>query len=182
LRELETQINQTSDIVSTVGGRVVGVSATAGQNVVPGTRILQVEDINLPMAAVLYFSAGLGKKVRPGMTAQVSPDTAPVEKFGFILGKVVSVADVPATPGSMMIVLDNQTMVSSISALGAPLEVAAALEPDKATVSGFKWSSSRGLMSPISSGTLCRAHVIIKEERPIDLVIPLLKELFGVAD
>ena len=182
LNELQAQMNQTSAIVSTLEGRLVGISAALGQDVAPGTQILELEENNQAMIAVLYFPAGQGKKVLTGMTAQISPATAPVDKFGFIVGRVTRVADVPATEGSIMGVLSNKTLVTSITAGGAPLEVDATLETNESTVSHFKWSSSRGPSTTVSGGTMCTARVIVSEERPIDLVIPLLKDLFGVAN
>lgn len=116
------------------------------------------------------------------MTAQISPATAPVDKFGFIVGQVTNVSDVPATEGSIMGVLSNKTLLTSITAGGPPLEVDAMLETDESTFSRFKWSSSRGPPATVSGGTMCTARVIVSEERPIDLVVPLLKDLFGVSN
>lgn len=182
LNVLQVKMNQSAVIVSTLEGRLVGISATLGQDVSPGTQILELEENNQAMIGVLYFPAGQGKKVLTGMTAQISPATAPVDKFGFIVGQVTNVSDVPATEGSIMGVLSNKTLFTSITAGGPPLEVDATLETDESTFSHFKWSSSRGPLATVSGGTMCTARVIVSEERPIDLVIPLLKDLFGVSN
>jgi len=62
------------------------------------------------------------------------------------------------------------------------LKVAGTLEVDPSTPSGFQWSSSQGPPFGISSGTLCKARAITRQVRPIELVLPLLRKFFGVAD
>lgn len=182
LNALQTQLAQSAAIVSTLAGRVVGINAAHGQDVTAGTRVIDIEDTGRPMSAVLFFPAGQGKRIRDGMTAQISPDTTPVDQYGFILGIVDSVAAVPATPGGMLSLLSNESLVSSLSATGPQLKVLATLETDPSDPSGFRWSSSAGPVLPIPAGTLASARVIVTEQPPITLVVPLLKKLFGIVD
>ena len=55
-----------------------------------------------------------------------------------------------------------------------------ALERDPSTFSLYRWTSGKGPPILLSSGTLTRAEVTTREQRPIDLVIPLTKRLTGI--
>ena len=116
------------------------------------------------------------------MPLQLSPETVRVDRYGYILGRVEDVGEVPATEGSMMAVVANKSLVAAVSGGGTVLRVAGGLELDAPTPSGFQWSSSQGPPFGIYSGTLCKARAVTREVRPIELAIPLLKKFFGVAD
>jgi HlyD family secretion protein len=47
---------------------------------------------------------------------------------------------------------------------------------DDNTVSGYAWSSKKGATVNVQNGTLCSAAVVVEEQRPISMVIPLLKK------
>jgi len=51
---------------------------------------------------------------------------------------------------------------------------------DESTVSGYKWSSSKGPPLTINSGTLCAGTVTVREMRPIRMVIPMVKKALSV--
>jgi HlyD family secretion protein len=48
------------------------------------------------------------------------------------------------------------------------------------TPSGFKWSSRRGPPLEVSSGTLCAAQIVTEHDKPITLVLPIMKEKLGL--
>jgi HlyD family secretion protein len=48
------------------------------------------------------------------------------------------------------------------------------------TPSGYLWSSAIGPSVSITSGTLCEAQIIVERQRPISLVIPLLRKAGGI--
>jgi HlyD family secretion protein len=55
-----------------------------------------------------------------------------------------------------------------------------ALEPDAGSLSGYRWSSSRGSTVRVASGTLATTDVRVLEQAPITLVLPLLREISGI--
>lgn len=131
----------------------------------------------IPLIATLYVAPTEGKRVRPGMQVEVLPSTAKREEFGFIVGKVLSVSEVPSTQEGMNRALKNKQMVSTLAAAGAPFEVRAELEIDPATPSGFKWSSSHGPDSTLSGGSPCKAEIVARSETILELLIPALKRV-----
>ncbi|MFL2770679.1 MAG: NHLP bacteriocin system secretion protein [Rhodospirillaceae bacterium] len=136
----------------------------------------QTRDTDL--VAVLYVGPEDGKKIIPGMQAQIDPATIKKEEYGFINGRVRQVSEIPSTPEGMMRVLKNTQLVEALSGEGAPFEVIIDLNPDSNTPTGFEWSSSVGPSTTINIGTLTQGSVIVRDVRLISLVIPALQNLF----
>lgn len=172
---------QTATIVSPYTGRVVELKAGPGMLINQGGPVLTVERAGASggLEAVIYLSAAEGKKVRPEMLGQITPSTVRREEHGFMLGKVSYVADYPATRQSMMLLLQNEALVRDLAGDAPPIEVRAAMLP-AANQSGYQWSSAAGAPVTLSSGTLCRAEIVVERQRPISLVVPLIRESLGV--
>lgn len=180
LRELEANLQESVAVISPYDGRVLELMADRGDLVNPGTAVLSMEVISEELMAVLYVPASAGKQVQPGLTARISPSNVKREEYGFMIGKVVWAAEFPSTSRGMLRLLANQELVNKLMKEGPPIQVDVQLERDPATPTGFKWSSSRGPELEISSGTLAQGSVIVREERPINLVIPKLRKSLGI--
>ncbi len=133
----------------------------------------------VPLVATLYVPPTDGKRVRPGMTVEIMPSTAKREEYGFIMGRVLSVSEVPSTPEGMERLIKNKQLVSSLAGSGAPFEVRTELLIDAATPSGFKWSSSHGPNAALSGGSPCKAEIVTRSETILELLIPPIKKLFA---
>lgn len=181
LSELEAQLGTTTEVKSPYTGRVLEVTANMGDLLAPGSRVVALEAFEEPIEAVLYIPAADGKKIRPGMRAQISPSTIKQEEYGFILGDVVSVSDYPVTPERLKKVLRNEQLVQDLAGKSAPIEVSVALLTDETTDSGFKWSSSKGPPMRVFSGTVCTANVAVEEKKPISYVLPIFKSTLGLS-
>lgn len=177
IKKLQDDLNLKTEVVSRVDGRVLEVQVRKGDIISPGANLVSLERTGntVKLEVVLYVRAEDGKNIRPGMEAQVSPSTVKKEEYGFMLGRVVSVSEYPATSQGMMMTLGSKELVSKLSGGGAPLEVRMDVISDDSTVSGYKWSSSGGPPVKINSGTLCTGTVTISEMRPISMVIPMVK-------
>ena len=79
-----------------------------------------------------------------------------------------------------MSILGNGRLVQDLSGSSAPLKVIVSLELDKATKSGFKWSSPNGPPVGVFGGTLCSGSIVVSKRKPIGFVIPLVKETLGL--
>lgn len=183
IERLEEQLRLASEVTSPYTGRILEVMAEAGSIAAHGTAIMRLDlvgDHIQELEAVLYVSATDGKKVRDGMSVQISPTTVPREEHGYMEAIVSRVSDFPATAEAMARVLKNPQLVSVLSGGGAPYETYASLTLDPKTRSGFKWSSSHGPDTGIQSGTICSASITIGSQRPAEMVLPVLKRLLGV--
>jgi HlyD family secretion protein len=180
---LEQQLAQVSAVVSPYNGRVVEVKRDSGDMVNVGTSLVSLEliDDNVrSLQVVAYVNSSDGKNVEELMEAQISPSTAAREEYGFLVGKVSYVSEFPATPEGMMRVLANPTLVQGLAAGGPPFAVYIELDADPASVSGYRWSSFKGNSIPVNSGTLCTVMITVRERRPIELVIPMIREALGL--
>ncbi|HVG09671.1 MAG TPA: NHLP bacteriocin system secretion protein [Thermoanaerobaculia bacterium] len=180
LRERQARLAQTARVVSPRAGRVLEVLVDRGDVVAPGTSILNLEFVSQDLVAVLFVPASAGKRVQPGMRVRVSPSTVKREEYGSLLGRVVWAAEFPSTSRGMVRVLGNEALVEKLMQEGPPIQVNVALERNPATPTGYRWSSSIGPNVEISSGTLASGSVVIRQERPIHLVIPKVREKLGL--
>jgi len=179
ITQLERMLHDRQKVFSPYTGRVLELMLDPGNLVAPGSRILTLETLEAPVDAVVYIPAQEGKRVRQGMRARVSPTTIRVEEYGYIVAKVKSVADFPATPEGLERTLRNRTLVTTLSGRGAPIEVVVRLAVDPRTASGYQWSSSKGPPVQVFTGTLCSASVEVAKKRPAEYVLPFLKQLLG---
>lgn len=179
LRELRASLEENVNVVATGSGRVLELMVDRGDVLSPGTQILSMELVSEELMAVVFVPAALGKQVHEGMEARIVPSTVQREAHGFMLGEVVRVAEFPSTARGMERLLANAELVSRLMEQGPPIQVDVRLTTDAATPSGYRWSSGRGPDLEISSGTLAGGSIIVREDRPIFLVIPQLQKQLG---
>ncbi|HSK80392.1 MAG TPA: NHLP bacteriocin system secretion protein [Thermoanaerobaculia bacterium] len=180
LRERQARLTETARIVSGRAGRVLELLADRGDVVNPGTPLLNLEVVSEELQAVLFVPASAGKRVQPGMRVRVSPSTVKREEYGSMIGRVTWASEYPSTSRGMTRLLGNEALVQRLMQEGPPIQVNVTLEKDPKTPTGYRWSSSTGPSVQISSGTLATGSVVVREERPINLVVPRIREKLGV--
>jgi HlyD family secretion protein len=180
LRQRQARLGETARVVANRAGRVLELLVDRGDVVTPGTPLLNLEVISEELEAVLFVPATAGKRVRPGMEVRISPSTVKREEYGSLIGRVTWAAEFPSTQRGMVRLLGNEALVQRLMEAGPPIQVNVALEKDPRTPTGYRWSSSIGPSVQISSGTLATGDVVVREERPINLVIPTVRERLGV--
>ncbi|MEZ7891106.1 MAG: NHLP bacteriocin system secretion protein [Candidatus Wallbacteria bacterium] len=183
MNSLVKKYEDSSKIIAPYSGRVIQISTSVGKSINIGDAIATIElpgqDSN-EVEAVTYVPISEGKLVKKGMDVRISPSIVKKEEYGFILGKVTEVSEYPVTSGRIKELLANDDIVSTITKSGAVIEVKASLYKDDSTLSGYKWSSEKGPPLKIQSGTFCETLVTYKNERPINLVIPIIKKWTGI--
>jgi HlyD family secretion protein len=179
--QLAGQLARSSEVVSPIDGRVIEIKVSAGSVLTVGMPVIQIESEGLTLAAVVYIPGERGKDVKPGMTVRVEPTTVRREEFGTLVGTVRSISDFPMTPQGMLAVLHNDTLVQRFSREGAPYAAVVELQRDAASPTGYRWSVGHGPPLRLTTGTLMRAEITTRTRRPIDLVLPNIKRLTGLA-
>jgi HlyD family secretion protein len=180
IREDRARLAENVGVVSPFSGRVLELLVVRGDVVNPGTPILSVEVLSEELQAVLFVPAAEGKRIHTKMPARISPTTVKREEYGFLEGEVTWTSAFPSTSRGMIRLLGNEALVAKLMKDGPPIQVTVALHRDPRTPTGYRWSSSRGPNLKISSGTLATGSIIVKEDRPIRLVIPTVREKLGV--
>jgi HlyD family secretion protein len=179
---LEVQLVRDGQIISQHNGRLLELTAHVGQVLQPGHRLgsLAAEDPTSLLVGVSYFPIKAGKKIRPGMTMRVAPDTVPRERFGSLLGTVTAVSPFPVTKEGIARVIGNAEVVATLVAQGPVIEVEAALAQNPTTASGYTWSSSAGPAVQITAGTTTTGRVVLEHRAPITYLLPILREVSGL--
>lgn len=180
LRERQARLGETARVTANRAGRVLELLVDRGDVVNPGTALLNLEVVSDDLMAVLFVPATAGKRVERGMAVRVSPSTVKREEFGSILGRVVWAAEYPSTSRGMTRLLGNEALVQKLMTEGPPIQVNVVLDRSPETPSGFRWSSSTGPSVKISSGTLATGDVVVRQEAPINLLIPKVREKLGL--
>lgn len=180
LESLQLELRQSSRVVSTYHGYVREIRTDVGQIVNAGQAVASVEMVDAPLEAVIYVPTE-GKRIERGMPARVSPVTVRREEYGFLMGEVVFVSPQPATPEGMRRTLGNEILVQQLAGMGAPFLVRIDLVEDASTPSGFRWSSSQGPPTRVESGTTVSVEIVVEEERPISLVVPIFRSALGAS-
>jgi len=172
-----------AEVVSPHTGRILEIIADQGTLVSAGDAIVTLDLMGRTvkeLEVVLYVPSSYGKQVQVGMTAYISPSTVKREEFGLMVGRVTYVSDYPATSRGMLRILKNDKLLSSLVGSDSPYEVHVDLLVDEHTLSGYRWSSSHGPPLKIQSGTRAAAYITVASRRPIEMVIPLLREYSGL--
>ena len=180
VEELKDRLERGTRIRAPEAGRVTELQVATGAIIGRGEPAISFESIGEGLELVLYIPPQHGKKVEKGMAAQVSPNTAERREYGTIRASVTSISDFPATPDGMRAILQNDKLVRQFSRGGAPYRALIKLERDRDTVSGYDWTSERGGNLALSSGTICDAEITVRSQRPITMVIPLLRQWTGI--
>lgn len=181
LADATAQLELASKIISTHDGLVVEVLVFAGDTVTANQPVLSVEQPTKTLEAIIYLPPqSEAKRIRPGMAVHLSPTTARKERFGYLVGEVTSVSQFPSTDQGMLAIFNNPGLVREMTKQGPPIAVTVALIPDSTTKSGYSWSSAAAKDLELSSGTLAAASFTVEVQRPISLVIPMLKQTVGL--
>jgi len=179
---LEVQLAKESEIHSPYTGRVLELTVQVGQVLQTGLRLgsIAVEDASSPLVGVSYFPIQAGKKIQPGMTIHVAPDTVARQRFGSLLGTVTEVSAFPVTRDGVASLVGNAEVVTALTGQGPVIEVTAELFRDPTTVSGYKWSSSGGPALTMTAGTTTTGRVVLEHRAPITYLLPILREASGL--
>jgi HlyD family secretion protein len=183
IARLEARIEETGRMRTDHAGRILEINVAAGGFVGAGERLgaMEMSDPAAPLTSVTYFRVGDGKRLRPGMPIQVTPDTVERERYGSILGVVRSVSRFPVSLEQAAAVVGNRVLAQRLVDGGYQIEVIGELERSEAAPERYAWTSSRGPQAiDVSAGTTTTARVAVERERPIAFVLPLLKSAAGL--
>jgi HlyD family secretion protein len=184
IAKLELELSNNSEIISKYSGRILEITVTPGQVINAGTRLgnIEAENSSAKLVSITYFPVAEGKKIQTGMSLQVTPQTVKRERFGGIVATTTSVSGFPITKEAAASVVGNSELVSGLVSdkQEGVIQVYADLALDSQTFSGYKWSSSTGPQTKISSGTTTLVRVKVEERAPITFVLPILREYSGI--
>ena len=181
MEQVAGDLGRSTEILSPIEGRVIELKVSAGSVLSVGTPVIGIRTESPSLEALVYIPSDRGKSIKPGMEARLEPTTVKREEFGTLVGTVVSISEFPITPQGMLAELRNESLVTRFSRDGAPYAAVVRLVQDNGTASGYRWTVGAGPQVRLTSGTLTRAEITTRRQRPIDLVVPIFKRLTGIA-
>jgi hypothetical protein len=114
-----------------------------------------------------FMPMSMSKRLMGGMKVQVSPDYAPREEYGYILGTVESIGEKPVTEEEIVQTFGHAQYVEGLITQGNMVEVRVALER---TEGRLKWSTQKGESVSVASGSNCDLLIVIRERKPYELI------------
>jgi multidrug efflux pump subunit AcrA (membrane-fusion protein) len=183
LIRLNERLKTSSIIASPYAGRILEIKVRPGDMVGRSAKLLSLQlagESREGLQAVIYVPSANGKNITPGMSVQVAPATAAPEEYGYLLATVTYVSEFPATREGMMRVLGNESLVASLSLQGPPFAVYADLRVVSGSSGSYLWSSTKGEQPEVNSGTPCEAFITIRQQRPIEFVLPVVRQFWGL--
>jgi HlyD family secretion protein len=181
LAGLNKELELAAKVVSPYSGEVIELRIAPGSAVTAGVPMFSIQPDVDQLDVLVYVPSIMVKQIHSGLEAQISPSTVRREEYGYLRGEVTSVADYPATPAALMRNFQNEPLVQALTGAGPVTELHVRLIADANTPSGYRWSSPLGPRMKLSSGTLVSAQIVTRRQRPIDLVIPSVKETLGLS-
>ena len=179
---LRQEYDRDSRVVAINAGAIAEISVDVNDRVVPGqviARVLVDDPGAAGLTAIAYLPAADGKKVKPQMEALVTPSTVKVELDGYVRGRVLRVAELPASREGLLRRLKNAAQVEEILKAGTPFEVEVELQRDNSTPSGYAWTSGQGPDIRIEPGTIARTEIVVGRVHLISLLFPAMDYVLG---
>lgn len=181
MEELQSTGERGATLSATVAGRVIELKKAVGDRVTAGEVVALLEPFTGEMEPIVFVPSTQGKRIRPGMEAQISPSTVKTEEYGYMKGTVAYVGEYPVTPEAAAAVVANESLVRELLGNTAKIQLRASILPRPETPTGYAWSSSNGPPFKIASGTRVTISVIVDRRRPITFVLPLIKANLGAS-
>jgi len=182
LELLKIELDDAENVRSNYDGIVLEQSAFVGSLVTRGTMIAVIEPstCNSDQRAIVFVLLKDAKKLRQGMKSYIIPTVIKKEESGMIIGKVSHVAEYPISYAGLVNIVGSDLLAGEISKTGEPVFVKLDLEKDPGSFSGYRWTSGKGPDIKIKSGTKVEVNILVKEQKPISLLLPWLKKLTGI--
>lgn len=175
--QLAQTLTEFGKVQAVQAGALVEWKVPTGTFITSGTPVASIATGDGGLEMRLFLPPASGKRVRPGMRVDIEISGLPREQWGTLTGHVRSVSDFPATREGMRAILQNDELVSSFSADGAPFTAVVTLDPDPLAASRYRWVGGPGPAQLLSHGAIGKAKVTIEERAPIDFLMPMLRKL-----
>ena len=172
ISNLISQYESLSLIVSPVSGIVL--SAKSVNETVLSTEtiatVVKQEKYADDKQIICYVPTATAKKLQEGMEVQVSPDFAPREEYGYMLGHITNIGTYPVSENDVISAVGSQQYAQGLLPQGNSVEVRVTLTIDPDSQDKIKWSNTKGEAISLSIGTNCNMLIVVNNYRPCELV------------
>jgi len=173
ISSLTREYESRSLVVSPVSGIVL--SAKSVNQTVSSTEavagIVKQEKYADDKQIICYIPTSTAKKLKEGMEVQVSPDFAPREEYGYMLGHITNIGTYPVSEEDVLSAVGSQQYAKVLLPQESSVEVRVTLTVDPDSKNKIKWSNKKGQNIPLSIGTSCTMLIVVKDYRPYELIL-----------
>ncbi|MGN7612011.1 NHLP bacteriocin system secretion protein [Magnetococcales bacterium HHB-1] len=180
LKEQQQKLSEHTAITAPVSGVVIEIRTAKNSLLKKGDPVITIESQGKRIEAVAFLPTAMGRRVKAGMSARITPDTVKREEFGSLSGEVIEISDFPATSQGIRTAIHNEALIAWFSKQGPPYIARLALEPDHQNVSGYRWTTGDGPDNPLTSGVTVETEIVVRKQAPITLALPMLRKLSGI--
>jgi multidrug efflux pump subunit AcrA (membrane-fusion protein) len=158
---------------SPADGQVFAVPARVGEVVEPGSVVIDAERGTAAQAnvAVLFLPVSVPAELDVGAPVQLTVQSAPVNQFGVLRGKITSVDPVLSSRQEIADFVGDPDLATALAGTAGGRKVVVALDRS-GTPSGYLWSTRTGPPFPIASRTVVLGNLPQPPARPIEWVVP----------
>ena len=172
-----------TEIKASIAGEIYDIPISVGVSVMKGSEVASILKGDLDEDSIVCFiPVAEAKKLKPNMAAFIYPSTVDKQEYGHIHGKVTKVELAAATDARMQEVLGISSLIKEFESKGPVVEVWYSMEEDNTSVSGYHWSTDRGNEVDLTTGTMVATTTITESKRPIDILIPYIKNKLDFED
>jgi HlyD family secretion protein len=180
--EIKDAIDQAKFIKSPVNGQLVSIGKSKGDYVNPGDVMFTIMPSDGKLRAIILVGSSNANRIKAGDEVLISPEESPPTRFGYIKGKVSNVPNSPATQAELVKAFGSAETAQSFSnsfgqqqGVDLPYMILVNIEQDKAGLP--VWTLGRQPPWGFRAGGVANARIITSNIRPIQLLIPSLRQL-----
>ncbi len=185
VNKLQSDFEKSTRVLAQQAGTIREVNAVRGDWVTSGQRVALITpeaernaDNIVALSALLYVPLDKGKRLAPGMEAQLEVSSLLRGEPFKVRAVVDSVSELAISQETLAVRLNNDAWTQQIMADGVPFEVVLNLVPDSQEVSGYAWTSSPGPQVKLLPGTFIHGQVTEERRSLLSLVVPALRVFF----
>jgi len=172
------------------GMYIVSRSIRNGMEVKPGDELFtySAQKPTLPRVIPVFVDAATSQQLGEGMQVLVTPKGISRAQYGGIVGVVDEVGKLPLPPEGIAAFAGGRTLASSVlQYVGGAYLVRVKLEQAEPaycqqmlSLRCYRWSTKRRPPFPVRLGTLADVQINIQYKRPIEFVMPALRQAAGL--
>lgn len=147
-----------------------------------------IEKPTLPEVIPVFVDAATSQQISEGMTVLVTPKGISRAQYGGIPGVVHEVGKLPLPAEGLAAFAGGRTLASTIQqSVGAAYLVRVKLQQQEPSycrqmlsLRCYRWSTNRRPPFPVRLGTLADVQINVQYRRPIEFVMPALRQALGL--
>jgi HlyD family secretion protein len=199
IAQLTTQLQKSSEVISTYDGVFLEVVVKPGQRLEANSSLgsISVRTASDQLQSIVFLDQESGKKVEAALQknqaqgksklpVKITPTTVKREEYGGIKGIVERISPVSVTQAGAASLVGHPDLLKGIlSEQSSQVVVFTSLEckipnPTGADCQQYQWAGSEGTGQQPTAGTTTTVKITIEERKPITYILPFLKNLIGI--